>query len=79
MAPIYMTAVMNSAIASKKSKNSMNYKHQIFYYGPREIDAVAELIKANHNVSGNYKDYPEAKNFAERDYDTPQNHRYPEA
>lgn len=53
-------------------KNILNYKHQIFYYGPREIDAVAELIKANHNVSGNYKDYPEAKNFAERDYDTPQ-------
>ena len=53
-------------------KDMLNYKHQIFYYGPREMQAVVDVIKANHNVSGNYKDYPEAKNFVERDYDNPQ-------
>ena len=53
-------------------KDMLNYKHQIFYYGPRKMDDVAKVIKENHNVSGNYKDYPEAKQFVERDYDKPQ-------
>lgn len=53
-------------------KDMLNYKHQIFYYGPRNIEAVADVILANHNVSGEYKDYPEAKNFVERDYNDPQ-------
>ena len=50
----------------------LNYKHQIFYYGPRKMDDVVKVIKENHNVSGEYKDYPEAKKFVERDYDKPQ-------
>ncbi len=53
-------------------KDMLNYKHQIFYYGPREMADVEKLIKENHNVSGNYKDYPEAKVYVERDYDNPQ-------
>jgi len=53
-------------------KGMLSYKHQIFYYGPREMEKVADVIKANHNVSGEYKDYPEAKQFVERDYDKPQ-------
>ena len=53
-------------------KDMLNYKHQIFYYGPRKMDDVAKVIKENHNVSGNYKDYPVAKEYVERDYDKTQ-------
>jgi len=53
-------------------KGMLGYKHQIFYYGPRRMDDVAKVIKENHNVSGNYKDYPETSKYVEREYDKPQ-------
>ncbi len=50
----------------------LNYQHEIFYFGPREASQVAELLKANHNVSGNYKPVPAAVEFPELDYTEPE-------
>ena len=52
-------------------KDLLNYQHKIFYYGPRESEKVCDLIKANHNVSGDYKAIPEAVEYPELDYDQP--------
>ncbi|MDR2011343.1 MAG: insulinase family protein [Bacteroidales bacterium] len=52
-------------------KDMLNYEHKIFYYGPRESGKVAELVKANHNVGGNYKPVEEPKEFPELDYNEP--------
>ncbi len=53
-------------------KDLNNYQHKVFYYGPRESGDVADLIKANHNVSGNYKAIPEAVTYKEKDYTKPE-------
>jgi len=52
-------------------KDLLNYQHKIFYYGPRESEKVCDLIKANHNVSGDYKAIPEAVEYPELDYNQP--------
>lgn len=50
-------------------KELLTYKHKMFYYGPRESDKVIELVKANHNVSGDYKQVPEITVYPELDYE----------
>ncbi len=62
----------NSEELTDLIKDLNNYQHKVFYYGPRESEKVADLIKANHNVSGNYKAIPSAKEFAEKDYTKPE-------
>jgi predicted Zn-dependent peptidase len=49
----------------------LNYQHKIFYYGPRESAKVVDLLKANHNVSGEYKAIPESVEYPELDYNFP--------
>jgi predicted Zn-dependent peptidase len=53
-------------------KGLCSYQHKVFYYGPRESAKVTELIKANHNVSGNYKAIPAPAVYAENDFKKPQ-------
>ncbi len=53
-------------------KNLSNYKHKIFYYGPREDAKVIDILKANHNISGQYKDIPQAIEYAEKDFEKPE-------
>ena len=52
-------------------KDLLNYQHKIFYYGPRESIKVIDIIKNNHNVSGNYKEIPVAVDYPELDYNDP--------
>lgn len=52
-------------------KELLSYKHKIFYYGPRDINAVSQIIKTNHNVSANFKDIPEKTNYQELEYKEP--------
>lgn len=54
------------------AKDLFNFKHQIFYYGPREMADVEAVIKETHNVSGEYKECPATKEFAELDYEKPE-------
>jgi len=53
-------------------KDLLTYQHKIFYYGPQESAKVTEVIKANHNVSGNYKAIPKATEYVEQSYDKPE-------
>ncbi|NCC87940.1 MAG: insulinase family protein [Clostridia bacterium] len=49
----------------------LSYEHKIFYYGPRESSKVCDLIKANHNVSGDYKAIPEQAEYVEQEFNQP--------
>ncbi|MDR2834689.1 MAG: insulinase family protein [Bacteroidales bacterium] len=52
-------------------KDLYTYKHKIFYYGPRDNAAVAEVIKANHKMAETYREYPAITEYAELDYTKP--------
>ncbi len=62
---------LNPEILSNLIQELLDYQHKIFYYGPRESDKVCDLIKANHNVSGEYKAIPARMEFAELDFEQP--------
>ena len=53
-------------------KNLLSYKHKIFYYGPSEDSKIINLIKANHNISGNYKEIPPATEYIEKEFNKPE-------
>ncbi len=48
-----------------KIKEITSYKHEIFYYGPQENKEVVAMLKENHKVPENLKDYPEPAEFPE--------------
>ena len=62
---------INSEDLTNLVKDLYNYKHKVFYYGPRENTAVAEVIKTNHKLSDNYKEYPAITEYPELDYNNP--------
>lgn len=45
-----------------------SYKHYIFYYGPKEPEAVKEILSRYHKVPEKLKEYPAPMEFAELDY-----------
>lgn len=45
-------------------KDLKNYKQRIFYYG-KDVDAAVAALNANHKVYGEFKDYPDAKQYEE--------------
>jgi predicted Zn-dependent peptidase len=53
-------------------KDLLNYQHKVFYYGPRESAKVVELLKVNHNMSGNYKTIPEPTKYVEQEFEKPE-------
>lgn len=48
------------------AKDLRNYKQRIFYYG-KDVDAAVAALNTHHNVSGELKDYPEAKVYTEQE------------
>ncbi|MBP7464102.1 MAG: insulinase family protein [Bacteroidales bacterium] len=49
----------------------LQYKHSIFYYGPRDKEAVAGLIKKYHTTDAAFKEIPQPKTYQEKNYDKP--------
>jgi hypothetical protein len=47
----------------ERLKDLKNYNHKVFYYGPRPSESVAKLVKKNHKVSSDLKDYPPRKEY----------------
>lgn len=48
-------------------KSLTAYKHRVFYYGMKDMDAVQALLNANHKSNATLLDYPQAKKFTEQD------------
>lgn len=46
-----------------KIKGLKNFKHKVFYYGPTASSKTADLVKANHKVEAELKDYPARKEY----------------
>ena len=53
----------------KKLKDLKNYKHKIFYYGPKSAIDVAALYKVKHIVKNELKEYPARKEYNLKDND----------
>ncbi len=54
---------------TSKLKDLKNYKHKVFYYGPRSSTDAAALVKKNHTVKATLKDYPPRKEYDRKDSD----------
>jgi predicted Zn-dependent peptidase len=46
-------------------KSLFDYKHKIYYYGPKNVTALSEELKKSHVLPAKLKDYPEAKKYKE--------------
>lgn len=65
--------VMSSEELKKEDVNRLvqllhalgSYKHQVFYYGQREPQAVVRLLDENHPLKSPLKEYPAAKKYPE--------------
>ena len=45
-------------------KGITGYKHNVFYYGPMDKDAVEKALKSEHKMPGQLADLPPEKNFS---------------
>ncbi len=52
-------------------KQMLDYEHIVFYYGPREMDATAEIISNYHNLDKDFIPITEPVEYIERDFDKP--------
>lgn len=53
-------------------KDLLNYEHIVFYYGPRDKDAVKNVIKKHHDLDKEFKPIPAKTIYEERNFDSPQ-------
>jgi predicted Zn-dependent peptidase len=44
-------------------KSLPNYKHKIYYYGPRSNSEIVDFMKKNHKVNKSLKSYPAPKKY----------------
>jgi zinc protease len=49
-------------------KDVFNYKHKVFYYGPREQNEAKNLIVAYHSPEKEFKAIPEKKEYEYKEY-----------
>ncbi len=54
---------INPEDLASKIKGLKNYKHKVFYYGPSAQADVLELIRKEHPVKLELKDYPERRKY----------------
>lgn len=47
-------------------KNTNQYKHQIWYYGPKDVNEVVAKVKELHAIPAELKDAPEAMKFEQQ-------------
>jgi predicted Zn-dependent peptidase len=47
-------------------KSLPTYQHRVLYYGPREIDALGNVLRTNHRTPAALKPVPAAKDFVEQ-------------
>lgn len=50
-------------------KNLYSYKHNIFYYGPKQVDEVNDILKENHKTPETLQDYPPEVEYTEQPTD----------
>ena len=53
------------AVLQEKLRGLTDYEHRIYYYGPREIGKVAEVLEKNHRVPAQLKPIEKGKQYAE--------------
>lgn len=57
---------MDPADLVEKIKDLHNFKQRIFYYG-KDVDKAVAAMNTHHKVSGDLKNYPEAKTYKEKE------------
>ena len=48
-------------------KNLLDYKHMIFYYGPKEFNQIKDVIAKSYSPKSNFVAYPSKKEFEEKE------------
>ena len=52
---------------TQKVKDLTGYKHRVFYYGMKDIDAVKQLLNTYHKTPATLKDYPAPMVYTEQE------------
>lgn len=52
-----------------KIKGLKDYKHKVFYYGPRSIADASTVVKKNHSIKKQLKDYPKRTEYTLKESD----------
>ena len=42
-----------------------DYKHKVYYYGPKELNPLVQELKISHSLTKELKDYPDPKKYEE--------------
>ena len=53
------------SLLADKIKSISSYKHSIYYYGQKDMNEVASLLDAHHEVPSDLKDYPDKRIYVE--------------
>jgi zinc protease len=63
---------LNPEELTQRIQSLLDYEHTIFYYGPRKMENVADLISTYHDVPSSFNPYPEMKEYTELDMQSTQ-------